>query len=118
MAVSIEKGVTPSGNPKYLYRVIAEGERVSLNDALGEQVIRDVIMTYGNLNWSAIVKAAKSTSPVLRAKPGDRLDLSPDSEKQKRLAKMQANLGDKEYKNDRPGVSIGEIKTRYGLSAK
>ena len=113
--IQIDRGLTPSGNLKYMYRLNAEVTQAEIGDELGEQVIRDVIMAYGHLNFAAIVKAAKATSPVLRAKPGDRLDLAPDDNKQRRLARLQALLGEREYDGTRPGASIREMKARYGL---
>ena len=113
--IEIEKGVTPSGNPKYLYRLTREAEPSRLDD-LGERIIHDVVMTYGSLNWKAIVKAAKATRPILRAKRGDRLNLIPDAEKQRRLATVRAKLGGREYDTGRPGVTITDLRARYGLS--
>jgi hypothetical protein len=113
--INIDKGLTPSGNPKYQYRLKTEDRQVELDDELGDRIIKDVIMAYGNLNWAAIVRAAKATPPVMQAKPGDRLDLVPDSDKQRRLARLQAVLAEREYEAGRPSVSIRELKARYGL---
>jgi hypothetical protein len=115
--IEIDKGVTPSGNPKWSYRVREGIETVSLRDQLGERIVRDVIMTYGNLNWSDIVKASKSTRPVLRAKPGDPLDLTPDTVKQKRLARVTAMFGERDYDTKQRGVPMRELMTKYGLPA-
>ncbi len=117
-AIQIDKGTTPSGNPKYTYRPSSSGERLALNDDLGERIIQDVIMTFGNLNWAAIVKAAKSTRPILQGKPGVSLNLSPDPVRQQRLAQAQETLGSKEYSSSQPGLRIGEAKARYGLGER
>jgi len=113
--ITIDKGLTPSGNAKYQYHLAREARKSELRDELGERIIKDVIMSYGNLNWAAIVRAAKATPPVMQAKPGDRLDLAPDSDKQRRLARLQAVLAEREYETGRPSVSIRELKARYGL---
>lgn len=113
--VSIEKGLTPSGNPKYQYHLSVDTTPIELPDELGERIIKDVVMAFGNLNWSDIVRAAKATQPVRKAKPGGRLELAPDSDKQRRLARLQALLAEREYDTGRPGVSIRELKARYGL---
>ena len=114
--IEIERGVTPSGGPKFLYRVRPGVEQVRLSDELGELVIHDVVMTYGHLNWALIAKAAKATKPILQAQPGDHLDLTPDSAKQQRFARVQASLGERQRDTGGPGVSLLELKSRYGLS--
>lgn len=114
--INIDKGLTPSGNPKYQYCLTTEAGHFELADELAERIIEDVMMTYGNLNWSDIVKAAKETPPVKRARPGDRLDLVPDADRQRRLASLQALLAERTYEVGLPGVSIRELKARYGLA--
>ena len=114
-AIQIDKGFTPSGNQRYVYRFAGDTD-VSLGDDLGEQVIRDTVRTYGSLNWSAIVKAAKETRPVVRAKKGDRLDLSRDPQAERRLAQVAATLESRSYDVGGPGASISELKARYGLA--
>ena len=115
-AIEIDQGLTPSGNPKYSYRIRDGATATPLADDLGDQIVGDVVATYGTLNWSGIVNASKATPPVLRAKPGDRLDLTPDSTKQQRLARAKAMVTGREYDTTRPGTSISDLKARYGLN--
>lgn len=115
--IEIDKGVTPSGNPKWSYRVREGVATLPLKDELGERIVRDVIATHGNLNWSDIVKASKSTRPVLRSKPGDPLDLAPDADKLKRLARLTAMFGQRDYDTKRAGIPLRELKRKYGLPA-
>lgn len=113
-AIEIDRGQTPSGNQRYVYRLVGRSD-VTLGDDLGKQVIRDIVGTYGSLNWSEIVKAANATRPVVRAKQGERLDLSRDPQVERRLAKVGAALEKRNYEVNGSGASISELKARYGL---
>lgn len=115
-SIDIETGVTPSGNPKFLYRVRDAGETKKLPDELAERIISDVVGKYARLNWAEIVAAAKQTQPVLRAKQGDRLDLAADPRTARQIEAIGTRLSEKRYDRKRPGVSLSQLKERYGFA--
>ena len=114
--IRILKGQTPSGNPTFEYQADENAPRVSLDDALGEQIIRDVISQYGSLNWSEIVAASKETIPVRRSTPGDSLDLSPDRRRSKALRRANQVIATTTYERSSRAVKQEDLMARYGLT--
>ncbi len=114
--VRIQERLTPSGNSKFLYEVGRPGNAVPLGDRLGELVIREVVEKYGNIGWREIVKASKRTRPFKKARPGDELDLSPSPQVDRVLRLVSTRVREGSYEDEGEGVSIEELKARYGLS--
>ena len=114
--VRVQESLTPFGNSKFLYALEDSVQVEPLPDELGQRIMAEVVAKYGNVGWKEIVKASKRTKPFKKARPGDELDLSPSPQVDRVLRLVTTRVRDGSYEDEGEGVSIEELKARYGLS--